>query len=157
LTTPPTETVGLKTAPPVPQAMRILAVDDDENELLLLQRAAKQSLLPIELRTVSNPADALGAIKRPDGAIGVDFVLLDIRMPAISGHELLATIKRKREFNHLPVFILSTSDQQSDIDRARKSGASSYFVKPVNINLLSELLKDLYGCWIRREVPAYWP
>lgn len=137
--------------------MRVLAVDDDDNDLLLLDRAVKHSKLPIEFSTIRNPTEALPALKPPNRPGGFDFVFLDVRMHAIGGHELLASIRRRPELKELPIFMFSNSDQRSDIERARDLGADSYFVKPVDVNTLTELIKDLYGCWIRREVPACWP
>ena len=137
--------------------MRILAVDDDDNDLVLLDRAIKRSKLPIDFSTIRNPTEALPALEPPNRPGGFDFILLDVRMNVIDGHELLAAIRRRPELTRLPILMFSNSDRRADIERARELGADSYFVKPVDINVLTELLKDLYGRWIRQEVPACWP
>src|ERR1051325_2897000 len=57
-------------------------------------------------------------------------VLLDLNMPRVNGFEVLTWVKSKPEFSKLPVIIFSTSDLQSDVDRAFALGASDYIVKP---------------------------
>src|SRR5437879_4609618 len=60
-----------------------------------------------------------------------DLILLDIKMPRRTGHEVLDWIRARPEFNQLPVVMLTGSNEPSDLERAYSAGANSYLVKPV--------------------------
>ena len=100
----------------------VMAVDDDSLFLRYLRRALERGgYSPV---TVDDPSDAVEHV-RDDHP---DLVLLDVRMPGVSGFDLYALIKK---VSRVPVIFLSASNRQEDRYRALEMGAAEYMVKPV--------------------------
>jgi CheY-like chemotaxis protein len=76
-------------------------------------------------------------------------VLLDIKLPSISGLEVLAWIRKQAHLKRLPVVMLTSSSLPGDINQAYDLGANSYLIKPPNLESLIELVKTLDLYWLR--------
>jgi CheY-like chemotaxis protein len=70
-------------------------------------------------------------------------LLLDIRMPKVDGQEVLQRIKQDRQLRKIPVIMLTTTDQVSEIDRYYELGCSFYMVKPVNYHRFMRAVENL--------------
>jgi len=73
---------------------------------------------------------------------------LDLKMPRMTGLEFLEIVKSKEETRHLPVVILTSSNEEVDIERAYQLGVNSYLVKPVNYDVFSATIKDITNYWL---------
>ena len=132
----------------------ILHVDDDENDRVLLKFAHERAGVPINIVSVEDGEEAVSYLKgegayydrvcSPPPAL----VLLDLKMPRADGFSVLDWIRRQRSFQDLPVIVLSSSGQDCDLLRALRSGATSYFVKPVAFASLVGLVKKIYFRWL---------
>jgi DNA-binding response OmpR family regulator len=71
-----------------------------------------------------------------------------MEMPLLDGFEVLAWLRSRTEFDHLPIVMLSTSDLEADILKAKGMGADDYRVKPVGSRALIALLDDLHARWL---------
>jgi CheY-like chemotaxis protein len=78
--------------------------------------------------------------------------LLDLKMPRKGGFEVLQWIRHESNFRHLPVVVLTSSDELRDINRAYQLGANSFLMKPFNVHDLKEMLKALEGFWLKYNV-----
>ena len=76
-----------------------------------------------------------------------DIVLLDLKMPFMSGFEVLHWIRQRPGLKRLPVIILTSSVQDSDARAAYEAGANSYLVKPTDFNELVDSIKNLGDFW----------
>ena len=74
-------------------------------------------------------------------------LLLDIKMPRMDGLEVLQRIRQNEELRHIPVVILSSSREESDLARSWNLGVNAYVVKPVDINQFFEAVKTLGKFW----------
>src|SRR5205085_1027662 len=79
-----------------------------------------------------------------------DLILLDLNLPILSGHEVLTALKACPPLNLIPVVILTTSHHPDDIRRAYDLGASSYVVKPRDLEQFIGMCKSLYEFWYNR-------
>ncbi|WP_339878833.1 response regulator [uncultured Algoriphagus sp.] len=89
----------------------------------------------------------------PDGLCGLDilnrarnkpqYIFLDLNMPLLSGKELLSKIRQLKDYNAIPIIILSTSSFHTDIEECQKLGASHFLTKVFNIQLLTDIITKL--------------
>jgi len=132
----------------------ILAAEDQECAAMLLEAAYKATGLPNRLVVVEDGECVVDYLKgKPpydkrakDPLPGM--LLLDLKMPRMDGFEVLAWLRKSREFNALPVVVLSSSPRESDIGRAKELGAREYLVKPLGYQELKVMLKDLVARWL---------
>jgi chemotaxis family two-component system response regulator Rcp1 len=132
------------------ERMRILLVEDDLADIRLLREALKDAGDWCDLEVARTGAQALDMLLQR-GSYSTyklpHLVLLDIRLPILSGHEVLNAIKAYAPLNVLPIIILSTSESPEDIRRAYALGASCYIVKPHDLQQFIEICKSIYGFW----------
>ena len=136
------------------ETLHILHIDDDEDDRFFLMRAARATALPIVITNAESGAQALVRLRTAPKV--PDMLLLDIRMPAMSGFDLLQVLKETIHA-HVPVVMYSNSDQPSDVERARALGAHAYCLKPSGLQHLVQFMRRLYNAWLKRELPCEWP
>ena len=78
-----------------------------------------------------------------------NLLLLDLKMPRLTGFDVLDWLQHQPGIQELPVVVLSSSDYPADIEQARKLGATEYKIKPGNPQLLVELLEEFDTRWLR--------
>jgi CheY-like chemotaxis protein len=137
----------------------ILFVEDDPDDVLLIERAFKRAELPLVPRVVSD-GEAATAYLSGTGEYGdrlahpaPSLVLLDLKLPRLSGLEVLAWIRRDPRVGRLPVVILTSSRESIDIERAYELGANSYLVKPVGFEALLRMVRTLNLYWLGLNQP----
>ena len=136
----------------------ILYAEDDDNYAELLACTLKQAGFEHSVHHVSDGGEAMAYLKgegkysdRTKFPIpGV--VLADLKMPRVNGFELLDWIRRQSPFPHLPVIVLTLSEELKDVKRAYSLGANSFLIKPPNVEDLKDLLKMLDGYWLKYNV-----
>jgi two-component system response regulator len=84
-------------------------------------------------------------------------VLLDLKLPLVSGLEVLKWIRAHPLLHSLIVVVFTSSTEPSDIAQAYQTGANSYLVKPSSLNTLTELANGLRSYWLRLNVPPVEP
>ena len=132
----------------------ILLVEDNENDVILTLRAFKRSKVANEIIVARDGEEALdylfatGAHAGRDPAAFPQVVLLDIKLPKIDGLEVLARIRADERTRLLPVVMLTSSRQESDLERSYKLGANSYIRKPVDFNQFIEAVQQLGLYWL---------
>jgi len=131
------------------EAIKILLVEDDDGHARLIERNLRKVNLANPIDRVHDGMEALEYL-RNEGAFAdrsrygrPRLVLLDINMPRMDGIEVLERIKGDEHLRCLPVIMLTSTDNQSEIDRCYCAGASGYVAKPVNIVSLGEKLQRL--------------
>jgi CheY-like chemotaxis protein len=128
----------------------ILLVDDSVDDVELLLAALKRTNLENEIIILRDGNEALDYLyrrgnftDRKDPVV----VLLDIKMPKVTGLEVLASIKADAQLKKIPVVMLTSSNQRSDIDTSYNLGSNAYVVKPVAFAHLIEAVRYLGVFW----------
>ncbi len=111
----------------------ILLVEDDELDIISVERSLKKIDSEYELHTAYNGIEALSKLKDGDRVMP-DVILLDLNMPKMNGIEFLKVIREDEELKHLRVFIMTTSTENPDRQRTEELGISGYIIKPLNYN-----------------------
>jgi CheY-like chemotaxis protein len=133
----------------------ILHVEDDSNDVLLFHHACQKAGILLELQTVPDGQDAIAYLRGDEQYQDREryplpnLVLLDLKMPRVSGVEVLAWIRQAEPFRRLPVVVLSSSNHEADVRRAYDAGANSYLMKPVDFNALVELAQTVHRYWLK--------
>lgn len=127
----------------------VLYVENDENDIFLFHRALKRIGFPHRFGAVKNGREALAYLQgsgpfadRQQHPLPV-LLVLDLKMPEISGIDVLRWARGQSAFASLPVLLLSSSTQASDIVEARRLGANAYAVKPGTPQQLETMLKTI--------------
>ncbi len=132
----------------------LLLVEDDPNDVALIQRAFKKARVLNPLHVVNDGDEAVaylsGEGEYPDRAKFPlpALMLLDLKLPRRSGHEVLAWVRQQPGLKRLPVVVLTSSSDAPDVRRAYDLGANSYLVKPVSFEGLMEMVKTLGLYWL---------
>jgi CheY-like chemotaxis protein len=131
----------------------ILHVDDDPNDVILLQHACKKAGIEARLQHVPDGDEAMAYLEGRDAYANREeyplphLVLLDLKMPRLSGFDVLAWLRSKERLRWLPVVVLSSSNHDVDVKKAYQLGANSYLIKPVAFEALVDIVKSLYHYW----------
>lgn len=130
--------------------MRLLFVDDNDQDAFLMRQALEPLGEQVFLDVVTDGVAALRYLRRlaPYETVSEpDLVLLDINLPGRNGFDILREIKSDAALRHLVVLVFSTSDMEEDIRRSFAHGASSYLVKPGSFKELKALLQETVRYW----------
>lgn len=132
---------------------KILHVEDNPDDVMLMNLAFTRAGVPARLQVVNDGDQAIAALQ--NGAMsggGPVCVLLDVKLPRVSGLDVLAWIRNQPQLKRIPVILLTSSGQTADINRAYDLGANSFLVKPPDLESLTELVKTLAHYWVQTNV-----
>jgi CheY-like chemotaxis protein len=127
----------------------ILSVDDNEDDNFLLKRAFGKSGADLELRIAGDGQAAIEYLSRADEMDGredvvwPDLVLLDLKMPRKDGFAVLDWLRQQQLARSVRVAVFTSSQSSNDINRAYGKGAEWYLVKPVALEDLVQLARDV--------------
>jgi CheY-like chemotaxis protein len=125
--------------------VEILLVDDDPDDVTLAMRALARQNLANRVHVVGDGAEAL-AYLRESGRPRL--VLLDLKLPKVTGLEVLEQIRDDPRLKTLPVVILTSSREEPDVARAYALGANSYIVKPVDFDQFLRAVSEVGMYWL---------
>lgn len=131
----------------------ILLIEDNPIDLDLTLRAFASRKITNKIEIARDGEEALAFLTRWDnGAPKPSVILLDLNLPKINGLEVLKILKNHPEYKTIPVVILTTSSQSSDMKTAYLLGVNSYIVKPVSFEKFMEVATqiDLYWCVLNK-------
>ncbi len=134
--------------------VEILLVEDNPHEAELTIRSLKKQNLSNRLLHIDDGEEALDFIfskgKYADNTVpfAPKLVLLDLKLPKVSGLEILRQMKADERTREIPVVILTSSKEESDIIEGYKLGVNSYIVKPVNFESFSNAVTELGLYWV---------
>ena len=130
--------------------LKILLVEDNIIEILKLKRAIEYLGMNHEVLEAENGEIALDSIKQEE--INPDIVLLDLNMPKMNGLEFLAIVRNDESMRHLPIIILSTSNNNRDLKEAYKLGVSGYILKPLKYDDYVKKIEFTLQYWSNNEL-----
>lgn len=119
----------------------ILLVEDDQMDIMNVQRELRKNNVSVPLHIARNGREALNMLRGEGGQTRIEhpsIVMLDINMPRMNGLELLEQLRSDPEFVGLNVFIMTTSDLDTDRMKAQNLAVSGYIIKPLNFDRFGE-------------------
>lgn len=137
---------------------RILMAEDNAKDIELAMAALEEHHLTNEVVIVRDGEEALNYLRRegpyqnrPEGNPAV--VLLDLKMPKVSGLEVLRIVKNDPQLKTIPVVMLTSSREESDLVASYSNGVNAYVVKPVNFADFANAVKGLGVFWALLNEP----
>jgi len=127
---------------PIDGPVRILLVEDSDEEARLMRHALTDTEARIDLTVVGNGAEAVDLL-RSNGQDHIDLVLLDLKMPQIDGHEFLEILGTDFDVDALNVTVVTSSTEQDDRERAHALGAGAYVFKDPDIHVFTDTIQSL--------------
>lgn len=132
----------------------ILLVEDNEDDIMLTERAIKKNRITNKLVIARDGNEALdflfcrGEYEGRNSSELPIVVLLDLKLPKVDGLEVLKAIRSDERTRLLPVIILTSSKEEQDIISCYTSGANSYIRKPVDFNQFIDAIQSLHLYWV---------
>ncbi|HIY70882.1 MAG TPA: response regulator [Candidatus Luteimonas excrementigallinarum] len=142
------------------QLRTILLAEDSPHDAEMAIDALRDANLANPIVHVEDGVEALDYLLRRGRFQGREdrdpaVLLLDIKMPRMDGLEVLTELRKDSRFNHLPVVILSSSREESDLARSWDLGVNAYVVKPVDVDQFFDAVRTLGRFWaVLNEPPA---
>jgi CheY-like chemotaxis protein len=138
----------------MPDKALFLLVEDEVDQVILLRRALEKANIANPLQVVRSGEEAIVYLEGAGPYVNRDefplpkLVLLDLKMPGISGFDVLRWIRQQPQLRALRVVVLTASNEIRDVNLAYQLGANSFLVKPVEFDDFVRLTKAIQGYWI---------
>jgi len=139
--------------------VEILLVEDNPQDLALALRALIKAHFSNHIATARDGAEALEFIfcEGPHAERKIEngprVILLDLKLPKVDGLEVLRRIKADERTKTIPIVMLTSSKEQSDVVESYRLGVNSYIVKPVNFESFAKAVQDLGMYWVLLNEP----
>ena len=136
------------------QQVEILLIEDNPIDAELTMRSLKEANFVNKLHWVKDGQEGLDFLYRTDAYAARDdddhpkLILLDLKMPKVNGIEVLQRIKSDERLRSIPVVVMTSSNEQSDITESYQLGANGYVVKPVEFGAFVEAISKIGMFWL---------
>ncbi len=133
--------------------INILLVEDDDLDVMNVQRAFKRNNFVNPLHTAGNGVEGLALLRGDAMPKDRRLILLDLNMPKMGGIEFLKELRADPELRHTTVVVLTTSDEERDKVKAYDLNVAGYILKPVTAAAFVEIMATLNKYWSVNELP----
>jgi CheY-like chemotaxis protein len=126
--------------------IELLLVEDDPGDVLMTKEALEGSKVVHSLHAVSNGEEALAYLRQEppfENERRPDLILLDLNLPRLDGHEVLAIVKSDADLRRIPIVVLTTSEAEEDILRSYDLHANAYVTKPVGFDSFMSVIRQV--------------
>jgi len=136
----------------MPHFQSILLVEDNLNDVELILNALRRNNLANNVVTTRHGGEALDYLHRRGAFAGREgddpiFMLLDLKMPKVDGLEVLRQIKADEKLKLIPIVMLTSSSEESDLVKSYRLGVNAYVVKPVDFAQFVEAIRQVGVFW----------
>jgi len=129
----------------------VLMADDDEEDCMLARDAFAESGAKVAFSSVADGIELIDYLSERSRSAAnrlPDLILLDMNMPRKDGRQALVEIKSEPALRHIPIVILTSADEQEDVDFTMKARAESFITKPATFDEWVEIMKSLVRSWL---------
>ena len=134
--------------------VQIVLVEDSFDDAELTMRSLKRSNFVNEIIWLKDGEEAVnyllgkGDYENRDTSIKPRLILLDLKIPKLSGIEVLQQIKKDENLRKIPVVVMTSSKENTDLEKCYELGANSYVVKPINFSDFMDVTKEISMYWV---------
>jgi CheY-like chemotaxis protein len=129
---------------------QVLLAEDTESDVILTRESFERAKFHVEMSHVENGEDCLAFLRREGryrDAPVPDLLLLDLNMPVMDGREVLSELVKDESLKHLPVVVLTTSEDERDILAMYQLRCNAYVTKPVDFVRFHKIVQELTAFW----------
>ena len=134
----------------------ILLVEDDDNDAALILGTLQQQVPADSVRHARSGTEAIELLEQWHGE-PIQLILLDVHLPGLSGLDVLQHVRATRQTSHVPVVMLSDSEDSSDIARSYELGANSLLSKSDHGTNFAETVSQIVPYWLKLNHPYIQP
>jgi len=134
----------------IERMIHVLLVEDDPGDVMLTKKLLEDVKIALRLDVVNDGVEAMTYLRREApyaDSVRPDLVLLDLNMPKKDGCTVLKELQQDTALRSIPVVVLTTSDSDSDIERAYELGANCYITKPVGLDQFAKAIYSIEDFW----------
>lgn len=129
----------------------VLIVEDSEFDALLVTRAFQRADATVTVVIRSSGEDALAFLSDP-GELLPDLVLVDLAMPGLSGHDVIAAIRADHSLARMPIIVLTASHAPDDIRTSYENRTNAYVIKPADVAGFAQIARAISQFWFRGAI-----
>ena len=139
----------------------IVIVEDNRHDVAMIRDALSEQTVREKMCVLGNGAEALEYFFGPEGCLErtdcpcPKFVMLDLKLPKVSGLEVLKRLKSDERTRNIPVVVFTSSNEAKDRSECYQSGVNSYIVKPLDADFFSRFVKDIKTYWLTMNQTSY--
>ena len=141
-----------------PRPVDVLLVEDSPSDAELTRKAFQRQRIDMRLHHVWDGVECLQFLERRDSfreAPRPDLIVLDLNMPRMDGREVLQRVKSSHDLSPIPVIVLTTGGEMSDITEAYRAHANAYLIKPVDLQRFFAVVDEIRRFWLETaELPS---
>lgn len=133
------------------RTLELLIIEDNPGDVRLLEEAFRELQANVNIRVAQDGAEGIEILMEPQQQVKAwrpDLILLDLNLPKVSGHDVLAKVKSHPGTCLIPVIVLTSSRAESDVRRAYQSHANAYLRKPSTLDGLLAAAQDVKNFWM---------
>ena len=134
----------------------VLLIEDSPDDAEFTRRAFARCKVSHPLIVAEEPQQAIALLTgagRSGNRLEPALILLDLNLPGCGGRELLERIKSDKSLRTIPLVVLSTSSQDTDVERCYRLGANSYHPKPTSLREFEETIRQIASYWLSAALP----
>jgi CheY-like chemotaxis protein len=128
------------------ELMKVLLVEDSLADIELTLEALAGAKVANDVTVVRDGAEAMAYLRGPGER--PDIVILDLNLPRMTGHEVLAAMRADDALRRIPVAVLTTSSAEADVVRTDDLGANCYLTKPVDVDQFVHVVQSIDDFWL---------
>ncbi|MFG1677682.1 response regulator [Micromonospora sp. NPDC049282] len=131
---------------PSPNPVRILVVDDDPGDVLMIEEALEESDVEKVIDVVADGEEAMEFLRREGRhteAQRPDVILLDLNMPRMDGRQVLGEVKQDENLRTIPIVVLTTSNADTDVVSSYTLQANAYVTKPIDLDDFNDVVRRI--------------
>jgi CheY-like chemotaxis protein len=128
------------------KSVRVLVIEDNADDRELLLRQLRKAGMDSHVKFISDGKEAFDFLTGPSGPAPDSLVaiLLDLKLPSMSGLELLRSLRAREDFHAVPVTVMTSSNDPNDLEECRRLKVSNYVSKPVTFTSFSKAVADVF-------------
>lgn len=128
------------------KSIEVLLVEDNAGDIRLIKEALNDAKIHVHITVAHDGVEALASLRREGNALP-DLILLDLNLPRMSGHDVLAAIKQDERLRRIPVVIVTSSKADKDIAASYDLHANCFVTKPVDLDQFFSVVQAIREFW----------